>query len=169
MHFTPTPVGSIVLTDVLLESQGSKVCCICLLMSPTLLVSSKFYVEWSSFPEFWDGWIMRFYAFWQNLSVALNIISNSKFCLHFDWICYMKFQVNVWCYLAENDELMSGWNKNQRALLVILYMQKFHWLLINQLIPCPSAIVYFNFVTGLGLECTVDHLLLSSNSQKMSM
>ena len=121
-----TNLGSSKYMDVLVESQGSKVCFICFLMSPTLLVSTKSNVEWSSFSEFWDGWIMRFYALWQNLSGALNFISDSKFCLHFDWICCMKFQVNVWCYLAENDELMSGWNKNQWVLLV-----SYKWTVCN--------------------------------------
>ena len=48
---------------------------------------------------------MCFYAFWQNLSVVFIIISNSKFCLHFDWVCFKKSQEIVWCYLAENDKL----------------------------------------------------------------
>ena len=61
---------------------------------------------------------MRFYVFWQNLSVVLNIISNSIFCLHFDWIFLKKSQEIFSCYLAENDKLMSSWHKNKWVLLV---------------------------------------------------
>ena len=117
MHLHAHTSGSIVQTDVLLESKGSKVCCICFFMSSTLLVGSKFNVEWSNFSEFWHGWIiMRFYVFQHNL-LSVTFISNSKFCLHFDCICCMKSQVIVWYDLAENDELMSGWNQNQWVLL----------------------------------------------------
>ena len=45
MHFHAHTSGSIVPMYVLLESEGSKVFCICFLMSPTLLVSSKSNVE----------------------------------------------------------------------------------------------------------------------------
>ena len=44
VYFNKHTSGSIVLTDLQLEAQGPKVS-ICLFMSPTLMVSSKFYFE----------------------------------------------------------------------------------------------------------------------------
>ena len=47
-------------------------------------------------PVFLNSEILRFYIFWQNLSVVLLYVDNI-------YVEYLRC-----CYVAENDELMSG-------------------------------------------------------------
>ena len=102
MYFHAHTNGLIILTNVLLKSQGSKECFVfAFLCHPLSWIAQNLIFNTSPVLlklEMVDLCVSMPFGLWRNSSVLLDIISYSKFFLHFDRICFMKFQVIVLCY-----------------------------------------------------------------------